>query len=136
MLAWLVGIGLLVLIVAGVVYAVALSRRARRQLLEQTQAPGLPDGAPAEWAGQHTPEAKMYRRLIRLARTLAELPLGDAQFIERKVAVETQVQELCRRLIQLARAPRDALRDAVANIEPQVAAAEAEVAALATEPPL
>ena len=136
-LTWLVLIGLLVVLIGGATFAVALARRSKQQLAAQIEpGPGMPDGAPIEWAGQHTPEAKLHRRLTALATTLAQLPLGDAAHIERKVAVETRVQELSRRLVALAHAPRDALREAVAKLEPEVAAAEDEVGKLATEPPL
>ena len=120
-----------------ILFAVALARRSKRQLaanLEPT--PGMPSGAPPEWAGQHTPEAKLHRRLSGLARTLAAVPLGDAASIERKVAVEHRVQELEQRLIELAGVPEAARREAVAALELDVIAAEKEVGALAIEPPL
>ena len=130
--------GAVVLVVAAVVvFAVALARRSKAQLAAGwSRHPGMPAGAPAEWAGQHTPEAKMHRRLTGLARTLAAMPLGDAASIERRSAVEQRIQQLDQRLIGLASAPDAARREAVAALEPEVAAAEAEVGALATEPPL
>ena len=130
---------LVVLVVVGgvVAYAVALSRRSKAQLAAGIEtAPGMPTGAPPEWAGQHTPEAKMHRRLVGLATSLAAVPLGDAASIERRSAVEQRIQQLDQRLISVALAPDAARGDAVAALEPEVAAAEAEVGALATEPPL
>jgi hypothetical protein len=126
------------LVVAAVVlFAVALSRRSKAQLAEGVEVvPGMPTGAPAEWAGQHTPEAKLHRRLTGLARSLAALPLGDASSIERRTSVEQRIQQLDQRLIGLASAPDAARQEAVAALEPDVAAAEAEVGTLATEPPL
>lgn len=126
-----------VLAVAAVVlFAVALARRSKAQLAAGLESPGMPPGAPAEWAGQHTPEAKMHRRLIALARSLAAIPLGGAAEIERRVALEQRIQQLDQRLIGLASAPEAARREATAAMEPEVAAAEAAVGALATEPPL
>jgi hypothetical protein len=120
---------------AGVVYIVALARRSKAQLAAGVVVPpGMPEGAPREWAGSHSPEAKMHRRLAGLARTLAALPLGDAAAIEHKVAVERRIQELDGRLIALAAAPNDARRAAVSALEPEVAAAESEVSALAVGP--
>ena len=129
----------LVLLVVGaaVAFAVALARRSKAQLAEDVEVlPGMPTGAPPEWAGAHTPEAKMHRRLVSLARALAALPLGDAGAIERKVRVEHRVQELDQRLITLAVAPEAARRETVAALEPDVAAAEAAVGVLAADPPL
>jgi hypothetical protein len=130
---WLVILLLLVIVAAAVAFAVALSRRSKGQLAAGAEVlPGMPTGAPLEWAGQHSPEAKMHRRLVGLAATVADLPLGDAGAIERQVAVQHRIQELDRRLISFAVAPDQARRDAVAGLEPEVAAAEAEVGALAT----
>jgi hypothetical protein len=78
----------------------------------------------------------MHRRLVGLATSLAAVPLGDAASIERRSAVEQRIQQLDQRLISVALAPDAARGDAVAALEPEVAAAEAEVGALATEPPL
>lgn len=134
---WLVVIVLLVVIAGGISYAAALARRSKAQLAASFEgAPGLSGGAPKEWAGQHTPEAKLHRRLVGLANTLAALPLGDADAIQRKVAVEQRVAELDRRLIAVALAPRSALREAVEKLTPDVDEAEAEVGRLATNPGL
>jgi hypothetical protein len=133
-------VGLLVLalvVAAGIMFAVSLNRRSQAQLAAGVEpVPGMPTGAPPEWAGQHTPEAKMHRRLAGLASSLATIPLGDAPSIERRTAVEQHVQQLDQRLIGLAGAPDAARQAAVAALEPEVASAEAEVGRLATEPPL
>lgn len=133
-------LGILVAVVAVgaiVFYAVALARRSKAQLAAGVEAaPGMPTGAPAEWAGSHSPEAKMHRRLTGLARSLAAVPLGDAVSIERKVGVEQRIRDLDRRLIALAAAPEAARREAVSALEPEVAAAETEVGALAVDPGL
>jgi hypothetical protein len=129
-------VGLLVVVSAVAVFAVALARRSKAQLAAGLQSPpGMPAGAPPEWAGQHTPEAKMHRRLTGLARSLAAIPLGGAVEIERRVALEQGIQALDQRLIGLALAPEAARREATAAMEPEVAAAEAAVGALAAESP-
>lgn len=135
--AWLVVLLVVAVVASGALFAIALARRSRGQLVAGTEAlPGMPTGAPLEWAGQHTPEAKMHRRLVGLAQTVAALPLGDATAIERQVAVQHKIQELDRRLISFAVAPEPARREAVDGLEPEVAAAEAEVGTLAVEPGL
>lgn len=134
---WLLVFLAVAVFVGGVVFAVALAKRSKGQLTANAEAlPGMPTGAPPEWAGQHTPEAKMHRRLVGLAQTLAALPLGDATAIERQVTVQHTIQELDRRLISLAVAPEPVRRDAVADLESEVADAEAEVGKLATGPGL
>jgi hypothetical protein len=137
---FLVVLGILVVgVVVGAVvfYAVALARRSKAQLAAGVESvPGMPTGAPAEWAGSHSPEAKMHRRLTGLARTLAALPLGDAASIERRTATEQRIQSLDRRLIALAGAPDATRRDAVSALSAEVDAAETEVGALAVDPGL
>lgn len=120
-----------------VVFAIALAKRSKAQLAASAEpVAGMPTGAPREWAGQHTPEAKMHRRLVGLARTLAALPLGDAAAIERQVVAQHRIQEIDARLIGFAAAPDAARRDAVAALEAEVAAVEAEVGKLSTQPGL
>lgn len=131
--AWVVWLVLFVALAGGVLFVVALAKRSKGQFDANAEVlPGMPTGAPLEWAGQHTPEAKMHRRLTGLAQTVGNLPLGDAGAIERQVAVQHRIQELDRRLISFAAAPDAARREAVAGLEPEVASAEAEVGALAT----
>jgi hypothetical protein len=143
MFGYTLGFALLLLLVlalvvaAVVVFAVALNRRSKAQLAAGVEpVPGMPTGAPSEWAGQHTPEAKTHRRLAGLATSLAAIPLGDAASIERRAAVEQHIQQLDQRLIGLAGAPDATRQQAVAALQPEVDAAETEVGALATEPPL
>lgn len=69
--------------VAGIVAgaAVGLAARAvRRRRDERLQVvPGVPSPAPVEWAGAHSPEARLHRRLgesVRSMRTLAALGSG------------------------------------------------------------
>jgi hypothetical protein len=137
MVGWLVLLAVVLVIAAIIVYAMALKRRSQAQLEAGVQVPpGMPGGAPADWAGSHSPEAKLHRRLTGLARSLAAVPLGDAATIERRTAVEQRIQQLDQRLIGMANAPEAARRDALAAMGPEVDAAEAEVGALATQPPL
>lgn len=132
--SWLVVLLVVAVVASGALFAVALARRSKNQLAVGAEPlPGMPTGAPLEWAGQHTPEAKMHRRLVGLAQTVAALPLGDAAAIERQVAVQHKIQELDRRLISFAVAPEPARREAVDGLEPEVAAAEAEVGTLAVD---
>lgn len=118
-----------VLAVAG--FAVALATKGKRQAAAALGS-GLAAGVPREWAGAHSPEAKLHRRLVAAAGSLSAQPLGDAAAIERRVAVEQQLRQLDEQLVMAAAVPEPGRRDAVAKLEPLVAAAESSVAALAS----
>jgi hypothetical protein len=116
----------LVLVVAVAGFGVALARKGKRQFTAQAGGPGLARNAPREWAGAHTPEAKLHRRLAAAATSLSARPLGDAATIEQRVAVEQQILRLDEQLVAVA---GDA--DRVAEIETLVTAVERTVARLA-----
>lgn len=120
-----------VVVLAVVAFAVALARKGKGQYA--AQGAGLAPDAPAEWAGAHSPEAKLHRRLVAAGRTLSAQPLGDAAAIERRVTVEQQLLRLDQHLVTVARVPGPDTAARIAEIEPQVAAAEKAVADLATE---
>jgi hypothetical protein len=87
--------------------------------------PGTPSTAPAAWAGAHTPEAKLHRRLsaaVVSARAQAAVPgsgFGDVQ-----QAVERGALEIDERLIAAAALPGQHRDAAIAAIEPSVVALE------------
>ncbi|GAB3451330.1 hypothetical protein [Actinophytocola sediminis] len=119
----------IVLVVLGVLgFAVALARKGRRRA---TEALTLAPGAPREWAGAHSPEAKLHRRLVAAARSLAALPLGNAAEIEHRVTVEQQIRQLDEQLVAAAAVPQPQRDAAVAQIEPLVSAVETSAAGIA-----
>lgn len=117
---------LVVVVLAVLAFVVALAARGK-----QRAAATLTPGAPPEWAGAHSPEAKLHRRLVAATRSLAALPLGDAAQIEVRVALDQQLRQLDEQLIAAAAIPPSAREPVVARIEPLVAAAEAAVATAA-----
>ncbi len=122
---------LVVVVLAAVIgFVVALAVKGRRRAAESLGA-GLAAHVPPEWAGAHSTEAKLHRRLVAAARSLSAQPLGDAAQIERRVAVEQQLRELDEQLVAAAAVSEPARGDALAKIEPLVAAAESSVAAMA-----
>jgi hypothetical protein len=120
---------LVVVFVAVGVFAYALVNKGRRQAAKALGA-GLAANVPPEWAGAHSPEAKLHRRLVVAARMLSDQPLGDVAAIERRVAVEQQLRELDEQLVVAAAVSEPARGDALARIEPLVTAAESAVAAI------
>lgn len=122
----------LVLVIAVVGFFVALARKGKRQLAERTGGPGLAPDAPPEWAGSHSPEAKLHRRLAAAARSLHAQPIGDTMAIEQRVTVEQQIQQLDQQLVAVAAAPGTGKADQFEEIETMVATVEQAVAQLAT----
>jgi hypothetical protein len=118
----------LVLVLAAVGFGVALARKGKRQFAGQAGGPGLAPDAPREWAGAHTPEAKLHRRLATAARSLSSQPMGDAAAIERRVDIEQQILRLDQQLVAVA-----GNADSVAELEPHVSAVEHAVTQLATD---
>lgn len=116
-----------VLVVAIVGFGVALARKGKRQYAEQGGGPGLAQNAPRAWAGAHTPEAKLHRRLAAAAKSLAAQPIGDAATIERRVTIEQQILQLDEHLVAVA-----GNADSVAEIGALVGTVEQAVTRLAT----
>jgi len=121
----------LVVVVAAVGFAVALARKGKRQFEARTGGPGLAPNAPREWAGAHSPAAKLHRRLAAAARALDAQPMGDAVTIEQRVTIEQQILQLDQRLVAVATVPGDTA-GGVAGLEPLVGAVERAVAQRAT----
>ena len=67
---------LLVAAVAAIVgFGVALTVRSRKDFAEQNEVvPGVASPAPASWAGAHTPEAKLHRRLKEAVAAALAIP--------------------------------------------------------------
>lgn len=117
----------LVVVVAVVGFAIALARKGKRQFEARTAGPGLAPNAPREWAGAHSPEAKLHRRLAAAARSLDAQPMGDAATIEQRVTIEQQILQLDQHLVTVATAAGDVVR-----LEPLVSVVERAVTQLAT----
>lgn len=127
---------LALLVVAAVVGAGLIVVRQRRSYARSNEVvPGMATDAPAEWAGAHTPEAKLHRRLTAAVAALrANAMLSDAAFIESRVSVERTALSIDARLIAAAALAPGQRRAAVAAVEPAVVAVEDAVAALTQAP--
>jgi heme/copper-type cytochrome/quinol oxidase subunit 2 len=126
-----VGTVLLVIVIVVVIavagFFFALARKGKRQYEARTGGPGLAPNAPREWAGAHSPEAKLHRRLAAAAKSLDAQPVGDAVTIEQRVTIEQQILQVDQQLVAVA-----GNGDAVARLEPLVVSVERAVAQLAT----
>jgi hypothetical protein len=128
----IISIILLAAVIGIVGFGVALSVRGKRDFAKQNEVvPGTKSPAPASWAGAHSPEAKLHRRLgdaVRAANSnprLVELGLA----IQTK-HIEAEAMAIDERLVAAAGLPTSHRAGAVAEFEPQVVALEDAVAAL------
>jgi hypothetical protein len=129
MIVWVLLI--LVLAVIGG-FAIALAVTSRRDFRKQNQVvPGVDSKAPASWAGSHTPEARLHRRLrdaVAAARTAADVsgvPLDAAT-----TRIDAEATALDDRLVAAAALPAAHRDEALGRLEPLVASLEDTVAAL------
>lgn len=123
---------LLVLVVAAIGFGVALARKGKRQYAERTGGPGLAPDVPREWAGAHSPEARLHRRLAAAARSLDAQPAGDVVAIEQRVNIEQQILQTDQQLVAVAAVPGAGKAAGLAEIESLVDTIERAVAQLAT----
>ena len=121
---------LAVLILAGAAtFVVALARKGRRAAADNLAlGPGLTTTAPKEWAGSHSPEAKLHRRLRAAARSVGAVAAETAASIEQKVALEQQIVAVDSQLVAAAAVPAAQRTEPLARIEALVSAIEASTA--------
>lgn len=94
--------------------------------------PGRATAAPAAWAGSHSTEAKLHRRLTDAVAALrANATLSDGAFMESRATIEQTALAIDERLIAAAALPASHRNAAIAAVAPAVAALEDAVAALA-----
>lgn len=108
----------------------ALAVRARRDRDDRLEVvPGVASNAPAEWAGAHSPEARLHRRLgdaVRAMRAQAAL----ASVAEQRVAMEQEALRIDARLIAVAGFPGERRDRSIAEVSVLVDRFEAAVADL------
>lgn len=119
----LVVIVLLAVVVLVVGFGAALARRATQDVERDHLS-----GAPAAWAGQHTPEAKLHRRL---ADAVAALPADDLDVLEARLAIEQLATAVDAQLVTVARLPERVRSAPLAQATAAVEAVEDSVARVA-----
>ncbi|HUG85879.1 MAG TPA: hypothetical protein VMM13_15050 [Euzebya sp.] len=127
----------LAVIGAGIAFFVALSRKGTQRMATQHEViPGVPSAAPPEWAGAHTPEAGMHRRLrdaVAGLRAQAGSPGEDVELLELRVEVEQQAIAVDDRLIAAAALPPSVRAQALDEVERAVASVEEAAGAIAAQ---
>ena len=126
----------LLFVASAVVAAAVVVRTNKRKFAEaNVVVPGTTTKAPAEWAGAHTPEARMHRRLRDAMAALQANPaVEDAFMLDARVSLEQQALAVDQRLIAVAALPERVRADPLASVASAVDAVEAAVAALAVGP--
>lgn len=121
-------LGLLLLIAGGVAFAVALAKKGQDRYDAQNQlAPGGGTDAPAEWAGSHSEEANLHRRLIGVMQDLdamSRVGEEDVTGLELRVELEQHALAVDRRLVRIAAMPAAARGPELAQTEVSVVAIE------------
>lgn len=121
-------------VAAAAVGGVALAVTSKRQYRAANEViPGRPTNAPAAWAGAHTPEARLHRRLVDVVAALRAHPLLDEGTgrLEARVALEEQVAAIDEQLVAAAALPERVRAEPLAQVERQVVAVEQAAATLA-----
>jgi hypothetical protein len=128
MTALLIILVVVAVVVGLVAYGAMVNKRSFRKQGQIIQ--GVDSRAPAAWAGDHSPEAKLHRRL-RAAVDGARAQLGTgAGFDDVVASIGRGAQEIDDRLIAAAALPAQFRDKAIADVEPSVVALEAAVAGI------
>ena len=124
----------LVAVVAIVGFGVALTVRSKKDFDDANEVvPGGKSAAPASWAGAHSPEAKLHRRLGDAVRAARNNPASSNSAWPRRPGRSNRGAGDRRAPRRRSRRYRVSPRsDAVAALEPPVAALEEAVATLVT----
>jgi hypothetical protein len=127
---------LLLFVVSAAVAATVVVRTQKRKFAEANViVPGTTTKAPAEWAGAHTPEARLHRRLRdAVAAVRANPAMEDAFMMDARVSLEQQALAVDERLIAVAALPEGVRSEPLASVAAAVDAVEAAVAALVSGP--
>ena len=121
---------LLVLVLAGVLALVGGIRRGQRRANEVV--PGVPSPAPPGWAGAHTPEARLHRRLRDAVRALRAQSAAGAPSADRH-QLEQAALDIDARLVAVAALPERLRTDHLATAEAAVTALEDAAGAMLSD---
>lgn len=121
---------LLAAVVLGVVgFGIALALRSRREFAQQNEVvPGTPSSAPASWAGAHSREAKLHRRLGAAVRSARAHPRAEELGLTSQLAaIDAQAISLDERLVAGAALTEPHRTAAIDQVEEQTAALETTI---------
>lgn len=123
----------LVVLAAGGGFAYALASSSKKKYEAQGQmVPGVASTAPASWAGDHSPEAKLHRRLVDAVAAVRANSAVDSVSTAR-ATFEQEALVLDQRLVAAAALPASVRAEPMAKVEAAVVALEAAAATLALQ---
>lgn len=122
-----------VVVVAGAAVAVLAVEIRRRQRRANQVVPGVDGPAPASWAGAHTPEARLHRRLRDAMAALRAVPGLDAATPGGRVELDRYAVALDERLVAVAAVPESVRAPALDRVTADIEALESAVGALNTQ---
>lgn len=127
----LVALGIVV--VLALVVAAVVVRAGRKSYAAANEiVPGTTTRAPADWAGGHTPEARLHRRLRDAVAALRANPaMEDAWAMEARVSLEQRALAVDEQLVAVAALPRSVRAARLDAVAAAVDAVEAAVASMA-----
>jgi len=120
------------LVAGGVVTALAATVRRGQRRANQV-VPGVDSPAPSSWAGAHTPEARLHRRLRDAMGALRAIAATDPLAFEGLADVDRYALRLDQRLVAVAAVPESTRAPALAQVTADVEALEAAVGTLADQ---
>ena len=121
-LVGLIVVAVVAVVAVGLVWALSGRARYRR---DNEVVPGVATKAPGSWAGAHSPEAKLHRRLRDAVRGLhaSALP-DDVGLLEVRATLEQQALAVDERLVAVAALPQPVRAAPLAQVEAAVRAIE------------
>ncbi len=119
-------VGALAVVVAAVVIgAIALARTSKKKFEDDNViVAGQDTGAPAAWAGAHSPEARLHRRIRDAVRALQANADLDGQLTEARVRLEGEAVAIDRRLVAAAALPESVRAEPMERVTAAVVALE------------
>lgn len=125
---------MVLMVVAAVVAATVVVRSGKRNYAKANEVvPGTATRAPAEWAGAHSPEARLHRRLRDAVEALRANPaMEDAWMLDARVSLEQHALAVDERLIAVAALPERVRAQPMVGVAAAVDAVEVAVASLAS----
>jgi hypothetical protein len=119
------------LVIGGAVAAVAVGV-ARGRDRRNHVVPGVPTSAPAAWAGAHTPEARLHRRLrAAVDAAIAAAPKPTSPLGGARRALEETALAVDERLVAVAAVPERERGPLLVDVTAQVAGVEQAAAMMA-----
>ena len=119
---------IVLLVAAAVVGAVAFARSSKKDFDDANViVEGVDTGAPASWAGAHSPEAKLHRQLRDAVRALQANAALNGYLEPQRLQLEQVAVAIDRRLVAAAALPASGRDEAIEAVASEVAGFEAAV---------